>query len=604
MPRLTAHMRADRPLWAAALGMVVAELGLAAVGVTAAALSIALLLAPGLALAPLLPERTRRAPLAVLAAAPALGIAASSVALISVASAGAPLDPWVVRGLIAAIVAAAGALRGPDLAAPFDRRTALAAAGLGASLVVGVLLQERVIGGTPVPGNDWAKYVLYADEIERQRSLLIDNPFWLLGVPFREDPGAPALYGAFLVLTGEPATTVMHGIWLFAATGILSVYAFVRTLWDEPAALVAAALYAAVPANQDILGWHGVANVAALALLPLFLLYLGELVARGLRTSACAGLGLVVVAVAAAHRLSFTVLVLTALVALAAALALARERAPLLRGAALATGFAALVSAGVVYDLVTRSRTFGGTQSYTAYLGSKVELGPTILDLTIPFTVLGLIALGFGVRRLPGDRRALPSLALAVVSGALAYAWVVHLPLFYVRLVYFLPLALAPLVGAGLVQVAGARRGALVGAALAVAMAALAWPQAAKVRNAYAFVNDASLRGLDAVTADIRPGDVVATDRCWSFLSTWLVHAPTLPALDPADIQPKAELARARQAQAVLAGTPRGRALARRLGVRYVLTDPTCRDSHGRHLRPPRVGKPWFVSRRLLVLRL
>ncbi len=604
MPRLTAHLGAHRPLWAAAVGVVVAELGLAAVGVVTAALSIALLLAPGLALAPLLPERTRRTPLAVLAAAPALGVAASSVALISVASAGAALDPWVVRAVIAVIVAAAGALRGPDLAAPFDRRTALAAVALGASLVVGVLLQERVLGGSPVPGNDWAKYVLYADEIERQRSLLIDNPFWLLGVPFREDPGAPSLYGAFLVLTGEPATAVMHGIWLFAVIGILSVYAFVRTLWEEPAALVAAALYAVVPTNQDILGWHGLANVAALALLPLFLLYLGELVTRGLRTSACAGLGLVVVAVAAAHRLTFIVLVLTAVVVLAGAVALARERAPLLRGAALAAGFAALLSAGVAYDLVTRSRTFGGTLSYTAYLGSKVELGPAIADLTVPFVVLGLMALGFGVSRLPGDRRVLPLLALAAVSGGLAFAWVVHLPLFYVRLVYFLPLALAPLVGAGLVQVLGARRGALAGAAVAVAMAAIAWPQAANVRNAYAFVNDASLQGLDAVTAEIRPGDVVVTDRCWSFLSTWLVHAPTLPALDPADIQPKAELARARQAQAVLAGKPRGRALARRLGVRYVLTDPTCRDSHGLHLRPPRVGKPWFVSRRLVVLRL
>jgi hypothetical protein len=597
-------MRADRPLWAAALGLVVAELGLAAVGVVTAALSVALLLAPGLALAPLLPERTRRAPLAVLAAAPALGVAASSVALISVASAGIALDPWIVRGAIAAIVLGAGALRGPDLAAPFDRRAALAAAALGVSLLVGVLLQERVLGGTPVPGNDWAKYVLYADEIERHRSLLIDNPFWLLGVPFREDPGAPALYGAFLVLTDEPATAVMHGIWLFAVVGILSVYAFVRTLWEEPTALVAAALYAAVPANQDILGWHGLANVAALALLPLFLLYLGELVTRGLRTSACAGLGLVVVAVAAAHRLTFIVLLLTAVVVIAAALALTRERAPLVRGAALAIGFTALLSAGVAYDLVTRGRSFGGTLSYTAYLGSKVELGPAINDLTVPFAVLGLIALGFGVRRLRGDRRTLPLLALAVVSVGLAFGWVVHLPLFYVRLVYFLPLALAPLVGAGLIQLFGARRGALAGAALAVAVAAFAWPQADRVRNFYAFADDASLRGLDAVTGEIRPGDVVVTDRCWSFLSTWLVHAPTLPALDPADIQPKAELARAREAHAILAGTPRGRALAQRLGVRYVLTDPTCHDSHGRHLRPPRVGEPWFVSRRLLVLRL
>ena len=55
MPRPMALLRADRPLWAAAVGVVVAELGLAAVGVVTAALSIALLLAPGLALAPLLP---------------------------------------------------------------------------------------------------------------------------------------------------------------------------------------------------------------------------------------------------------------------------------------------------------------------------------------------------------------------------------------------------------------------------------------------------------------------------------------------------------------------------------------------------------------------
>jgi hypothetical protein len=509
-----------------------------------------------------------------------------------------------VRGAIAAIIVAAGALRGPDLAVPFDRGTALAAAALGVALVVGIVLQERIIGGSPVPGNDWAKYVLYADEIERQRSLLIDNPFWLLGVPFREDPGAPALYGSFLVLTGEPASTVIHGIWLLAAIGILSVYAFVRTLWDEPVALIAAALYAVVPANQDILGWHGVANVAALALLPLFMLYLGVLVTRGLRTPACAGLGLVVIAIAAAHRLTFIVLLLTALVTLAAALALTRDRAPLLRAAAVAAGFAVLLSPGVVYDLVTRSKTFGGTLPYTAYLGSKVNIPPAIFDLTAPFVVVGLVALWFAIRRLASDRRVLPPLALGLVSLGLAYSWVVHLPLFYARLVYFLPLAMAPLVGAWLIHEAGPRRGAQAGAVLALVMAALAWPQAANVHNFYDFTNRSSLRGLDAVTADIRPGEVVVTDRCWSFLTTWLVRAPTLPALDPADIQPKAELARAREAKAILAGTPRGRALARRLGVRYVLTDPTCHDSHGKQLHPPRVGKPWYVSRRLLVLRL
>src|SRR3712207_9548188 len=40
-------------------------------------------------------------------------------------------------------------------------------------------------------------------EIRRHGALLIDNPYWMLGVPFREDPGVPALYGAYLAMTGD-----------------------------------------------------------------------------------------------------------------------------------------------------------------------------------------------------------------------------------------------------------------------------------------------------------------------------------------------------------------------------------------------------------------
>ena len=88
------------------------------------------------------------------------------------------------------------------------------------------------------------------------------------------------------------------------------------------------------------------------------------------------------------------------------------------------------------------------------------------------------------------------------------------------------------------------------------------------------------------------PNEVVVTDRCWSFLATWLLHTRTLPALYPVDIQPKAELARANEAHAILDGTPAGQALARRLGVRFLLVDPTCPDPDGHALAPPRVGAP------------
>ena len=63
------------------------------------------------------------------------------------------------------------------------------------------------------------------------------------------------------------------------------------------------------------------------------------------------------------------------------------------------------------------------------------------------------------------------------------------------------------------------------------------------MRDFYAFTSDASLRGLDAVGATLRPNEVVVTDRCWSFQATCLLHTRTLPALEPEDIQPKAECA-------------------------------------------------------------
>ena len=109
------------------------------------------------------------------------------------------------------------------------------------------------------------------------------------------------------------------------------------------------------------------------------------------------------------------------------------------------------------------------------------------------------------------------------------------------------------------------------------------------MRDFYAFSDNASLRGLDAVSRALRPGEVVVTDRCWSFQATWLLHTRTLArARAREDIQPRAELRRARQARAVLDGTPAGMALARRLGVRFLVVDPTCVDARERPPHPPR----------------
>src|SRR4051812_25886808 len=152
----------ERPLAVGAGVIVALEALLGSAGASAPLLSIAaLMLAPGLALAPLLPARIRESPLSVLAAAPVLGLAASSVLLISLSSAGVSLDPTAIRLALASVVAVGLLLPGPEAFRPLRRSDWRTAAGLAFALALGAVLQQRVIGGDPIPGNDWAKYLLY-----------------------------------------------------------------------------------------------------------------------------------------------------------------------------------------------------------------------------------------------------------------------------------------------------------------------------------------------------------------------------------------------------------------------------------------------------------
>ena len=593
-----------RPLALTGAAIVTAEALVAVAGAAAIPLAVAaLVLAPGLALVPLLPPRARGDLVTSLAAAPVLGFAASAVALVTVSSVGLALDDATVRLVPAALVVAGLLIRGTEPPLVTPRRDALAGAGLLFAVVVGMVFEGRVLAGSPVPGNDWGKYVLYADEIRRHGALLIDNPYWLLGVPFREDPGTPALYGSFLLMTGEHAAVLMHGIWVFAVVTILAVFVLVRSFWGPIAGVVAALLWAVLPISHDILAWHGLPNQAALALLALVLLFCGALLVDRLPGTAAVGFALTLLGLAATHRLSL----LMGLGAVAITVAAAFVLGDLRRSARtlVHTAVAALVlGGGLAYDLVERQRTFGGTLSYADYLSSKFPIGATVRDLSLAFTAAAVVAVVLGVIRARRDRALLPVLGLFVFTLACAYAWVVQLPLAYVRMAYYLPLSLVPLVAVAVTQLPRPRHAVAAGAAVAALAAVAAWPAAEQVRRFYAFVNPPSLRGLDAVSAQLEPGEVVVTDRCWSFLATWLLHTRTLPGLYPPDIQPRAELARARQAQAILAGTPRGEELARRLGVRFVVVDPTCPDPEGVPIEPPGIGTPVFVSERLVVLRI
>jgi hypothetical protein len=567
--------------------------------------ALVLVVSPGLALVPLLPERARASWAAVAAAVPALGFAASSVLLVTVPALGIPLTGLSIRVALALLIAA-GALLLParEITRPLGIEDAWAIAGLLGSLLVGIVLESKVIGHTPVPGNDWGQYVLYADQIRQHGTLLIQNPFWMGGTPFRQDPGVPAVFASYLVMGGQPASVLMHGIWVFALMSIAAAFALARTLWGALAGVVAAALWAVLPIAQDLLGWHGLANSAALALMLLVMLYIACLLGSGLGRLEALGLGLALVALCAAHRLSFLVGLGAVALALAAAFVLSRERGELVRGSLRGAVGALVLCPGVAYTVIEAEKKFGGTQGYRAYLSTKVHLQLVVSDLSWVFSVAGLVAFALSLWWLRRERTLLPFAAMLVVVAALAYSWVIHLPLAYVRMAYYVPVALVPLVAAVLTRLLRPRLAALVALGLTLAIAVPAWGAARNVHRFYDFANATTLNGMRAVSADLRPGDTVVADRCWSFLSAWLLQADTFPALDPADILPKAEVGPASEARAIIAGTPRGRALAKRLHVRFILVNPSCVSEDGRRGRPPQLGRPFFVSSRLVAMRL
>ena len=227
-----------------------------------------------------------------------------------------------------------------------------------------------------------------------------------------------------------------------------------------------------------------------------------------------------------------------------------------------------------------RGRSFGPTQGYQAYLTTKVDIGPLVGDLTLVFTVLAIAAVALAARTGTRDPAGATLLCLLAATVTLAYAWIVHVPAAYFRMAYFLPLALVPLVAAALVRLLPARAAAVVGGGAALVIAAFAWPQAEKCATSTPSATAARC------AVSMPWAEPSARARWWSRTAAGASRRPgcctrTLAALEPEDIQPSAER-RARQARAVLDGTPAGLALARRLGVRFLVVDPTCADARER----------------------
>lgn len=580
-----------------------------------AIVAILTLIAPGFVLLPFLPPELRAAPIGWILAPP-LGFALTSILLITASALGLALTPWAIY-LLLIVACAAGLVALLVLNSPAPRSGLWARASaapeipilLAGVVLLGIGLQARAIGGSPLPGADWGHYLLYSTEVSQHHRLLLDNPYWMFGgTPFAEDPGIPSLYGAYLIVSGHGPGLLYHGIWVFAVLGIITTYVFVRTLFGDVAGIVAAAVFAVAPLSQNILAWHGLANVYAIMYIPLILLAAGMMLRGATSWRWSAFIALLLVALAAAHRLSFLIVAVALL--FLAIWSLARDTHRTARFLLRTMLVAAILGFGVAIDLVRQGSSIGGLQSYKAYLPTKINgaiLDLVAHDLTWPLIVVAALALAVILLRKPlrSDPAVYVPLAFLGALLLVGYSWIAHFPTEYSRVIYYLPVPVAALIGvawAGIPRRASLPIAALL-ALLIAGVAALAYTRAGEARDYFTFVDRGSERGLAYLAGRLAPNEAVAADRCWSFISPWSLRHRVLAGLDPSYNLAASDARPSAIAREILRGSRRSVDLAARYRIRYALIDPLCTNEQG-HLPPvPKHGTPIYESTRLVILR-
>ncbi len=561
-----------------------------------------LLAACGISLLPLLPNQLG-SPSLRLAVLPALAVGAFAILLTTVSIVGISLTELSIRLAVVGFVvvlAAVGVIWRPQPAAP-PAPVSWRKEGIALVVLVGVfafsLGSSWDIAGTyPPRGTDWGHYLLYADEVETQRRLLIDDP--LAGAEGRvfADPAAiGAVYGSFRILDGVSSRPLASGVVVVSALTPISVYAAVGALWGVGGGLLAAAAYAVSPIRLEPMYWHGLATTLALVFLPLVVLALG-LMYRGSRDRRTIGLlGFSLAGVAVSHSTSAVVAAL--LIAVVVVFELVRmliaRRSPdsrsgsgvprpLLMG--VATAF--VLGAGVVAHLRLQSAELGSPVSYRLFEPDWLNLQTFVDYYSWPFlalaalSVLVLLARG-GLRR---DHALLALAALVLASIIVGQLWRVHVPFEYRRAVYYLGLALVMLIGAASARLP---RRALWVAGYVVALAYIAHTsigfrlpervldgeqERSAAVDALIEFRDRLDRGEEAETG------LIVTDRCLHFVVPYLLERPTIAAFEDWQVGFSNRVPLARKAAAVIRGGPAGRRLAETLGVGYVVLDPGCTE--------------------------
>lgn len=563
-----------------------------------------LLAACATVLFPLLPGELARPSLRV-AAAPALGVGAFTILVTTVSTLGIPLTETSIRAAVAVLVvsvAVAGALLrrppGPTRGRAPRKHEAVAVVAVLALAAFSFASAWDIVGPFPPRGTDWGHYFLYADEVDRQQSLLIDDPF---AGPRRQVFADPvmvgALYGSTLVLDGVSSHSLAPGAAVASAFSTTAVVAAAGGLWGIGAGLAAGALYSVAPIRLDPMYWHGLATVLALLFVPLIILGLGLMFGgrRDPRTVGLLGFGLV--AVAAAHTTTTVVVVAS----VAIAVVLDAVRAALVRPAAeegflarwwrhgivapvsVAVAGAAVVGAAVGVHLLRQARRLGDPIDYRFFEPDWLSWHTLVEYFSTGFLALAAVAVLVLVwRRSSADAALLAVASLILACVAVSQLWRLGIAYEYRRVVYPFGVALALLAGAAAARVGRWRIVAPVGlvacALLAHASVGFRLPERLLADRAPTSTAPAA---LEALRGRIDQGELpdtrlVVADRCLHFIVPYLLGRPTIAAFENWQVAYRDRLPEARNARTVIAGGPAGRRMAADLQVGYVVVDPRC----------------------------
>jgi hypothetical protein len=562
-----------------------------------------LLAACGLSLLPLLPQSLRSSS-RQLAVLPALALGSLSILLSTVSIVGIELTEVTIRlsalVLVVASSAATTYLRsrlGEMPATTRSLRGEAATVAVLAGLFVFAYASALDVARPFLAEADLGHYLLYADEVEAQGRLLIDDPF--AGEPdrvFADPQMVGSVYGSFLVLDGISSWPLAHGLLVVSAISVLSMFAAAAALWGNGAGLAAAGAYAVAPIRIDLMYWHGLGTALALVFVPLVVLALG-LMFRGRGDWRVSGLlGFSLVGVAAAHSTSS--LVVGALVLIAPLVdgvrwLVARRRLraavrswwhegiarPLVVGLAVA----GVLGVGVAAHLAGQASDLGEPVDYRIFDPGWIDRDAIRGYFSWEFLALATVALivVLASRRLRGDSALLAVAGLGLACVLVSQLWRIEFSFEYRRVVYYAGIALALVVGAAATRLP--RRPAwIAGYVLVLAFVAHV---SVGLRLPERVLSDepetASRTGLLKLRRQLDSGQLpdaslIIVDNCLKFAVPYYLRRPTIAAITERELGFENRLPLARKAQRVIAGGEDGGRVAQELGVDYVIANAAC----------------------------